>query len=192
MASHHHYMLHKPYGYLSQFINNQSQRKNKKLLGALYEFAEHTMSIGRLDEKSEGLLLLTTDGKLSDDINSSKVEKEYYVQVDGLIEQATLEQLAKGIEIKIRNDFYTTKPAKVKLLDKNEILEKPANPGREERHGLTSWISITLREGKYRQIRKMTAAVNHPTLRLVRIRIGDMHLTSLKVGETKELSSLDI
>ena len=85
MSMHQHFMIHKPFGYLSQFINNQNKRKNKKLLGELYCFPEGTMSIGRLDESSEGLLLLTTDGKVSALIRSRKVEKEYYVQLDGNI-----------------------------------------------------------------------------------------------------------
>ena len=72
---HKHYILHKPYGYLSQFVNNQTKRKNKKLLGELYSFTEGTMAIGRLDETSEGLLLLTTNGKVSTHITSNKVEK---------------------------------------------------------------------------------------------------------------------
>ena len=85
IKTHQHFIIHKPYGYLSQFVNNQTKRKNKKLLGLLFDFPVNTMAIGRLDEKSEGLLLLTTDGKVSDFICSSKVEKEYYAQVDGRI-----------------------------------------------------------------------------------------------------------
>lgn len=85
MSKHYHFILHKPFGYLSQFVNNQNRRRNKKLLGALNEFPEGTMSIGRLDENSEGLLLLTTDGKVSAQVTSKKVEKEYYVQLDGII-----------------------------------------------------------------------------------------------------------
>ena len=82
---HRHFVLFKPYGYLSQFVNMQKRRKNKGLLGALYDFPEGTMSIGRLDEDSEGLLFLTTNGKASALVRGRKVEKEYYVQVDGLI-----------------------------------------------------------------------------------------------------------
>ena len=82
MENHRHFIIHKPYGFLSQFINNQTKRK-KKLLGELYNFPEGTMAIGRLDVTSEGLLLLTTDGKVSAQVRSKKVEKEYYVQVDG-------------------------------------------------------------------------------------------------------------
>ena len=187
---HQHFKIHKPYGYLSQFVNNQSQRKNKKLLGSLGEFPEGIMSIGRLDEKSEGLLLLTTDGKFSDHVNSSKIEKEYYVQVDGIISEEKIAQLRKGLKIKIRDQYYHTKPALVERLEPEKILEKPATSAREERHGPTSWISVCLREGKYRQIRKMTAAVGHPTIRLVRVRIGGISLADLEVG-TFELISVN-
>ena len=87
---HHHFLIHKPYGYLSQFIY-QLKRK-KKLLGELYDFPENTMAIGRLDEDSEGLLLLTTDGMMSEIVRSKKVEKEYYAQVDGIITEEAVEQ----------------------------------------------------------------------------------------------------
>ena len=76
MSKHRHFIIHKPYGYLSQFINNQTTRKNKKMLGELHDFPEGTMSIGRLDQASEGLLFLTTDGKVSETVRSKKVEKD--------------------------------------------------------------------------------------------------------------------
>ncbi|MFP4048165.1 MAG: pseudouridine synthase, partial [Bacteroidales bacterium] len=106
MANHHHFILHKPFGYLSQFVTHQTKRKNKKLLGELYNFPEGTMAIGRLDEASEGLLLLTTDGKLSDRVRSKKVEKEYYVQVDGEITNEAIEKLKQGVEISINGKKY--------------------------------------------------------------------------------------
>jgi 23S rRNA pseudouridine2457 synthase len=102
MHKHRHFIIHKPFGYLSQFVNNQNRRKNKKLLGALHEFPEGTMSIGRLDEDSEGLLLLTTDGKVSALVRSKKVEKEYYGQVDGEITQEAIAQLQEGVTIVTR------------------------------------------------------------------------------------------
>ena len=110
---HHHYILHKPFRYLSQFINNQNKRKNKKLLGELYDFAKGTMAIGRLDETSEGLLLLTTHGKVSARITSNKVEKEYYALVDGLITNEAIVQLQNGVIINIHGKPYKTKPCKV-------------------------------------------------------------------------------
>jgi len=183
----HFFKLHKPYGYLSQFVNHQSKRKNKKLLGELGTFPEHTMSIGRLDETSEGLLLLTTCGKTSHYINSSKVEKEYLVLVDGLITPQALEALRKGVEISIHGKPYQTKPCWATAeVDPNDypLAERFV---RDERHGPTSWISITLTEGKFRQVRKMTAKVGFPTLRLIRIRIGEIIL-DLTPGTYQELS----
>ena len=186
---HHHYILHKPFRYLSQFINNQNKRKNKKLLGALYNFAQGTMAIGRLDETSEGLLLLTTNGKVRAEITSHKFEKEYYVQVDGLITEDAIIQLQNSLTINIHGNPYQTKPCKVFKV--NDLSEYPIEERhvRDERHGPTSWISITLKEGKFRQVRKMTAVVGFPTLRLVRIRIGDIKL-NIEVGKVKEVSHL--
>jgi len=186
---HHHYILHKPFRYLSQFVNNQNKRKNKKLLGELYNFAQGTMAIGRLDETSEGLLLLTTNGKVSAKIASEKFEKEYFVQVDGVITDKQINHLKDGLAINIHGKPYQTKPCKVchvKDPTKYPIEERYV---RDERHGPISWISITLTEGKFRQVRKMTAAVGFPTLRLVRVRIGDIKL-DLNVGMVKKVNQL--
>jgi 23S rRNA pseudouridine2457 synthase len=185
----HHYILHKPFRYLSQFINNQNKRKNKKLLGELYNFAEGTMAIGRLDETSEGLLLLTTNGKISADITSQKFEKEYYVQVDGLITEKEINQLQNGITINIHGKPYQTKPCTVYAVSNISQYPIEHRHVRNERHGPTSWISITLNEGKFRQVRKMTAFVGFPTLRLVRVRIGDIKL-DLNVGMVREVKQL--
>jgi 23S rRNA pseudouridine2457 synthase len=180
--------LHKPYGYLSQFVNNQSKRKNKKLLGELYDFAKGTMAIGRLDENSEGLLLLTTDGKASSYITGNKVEKEYYAQVDGLITNKAILQLQKGVTISIYGKPYHTKPCKVTFVEDLNNYPIEQRQVRDERHGPTSWISITLTEGKFRQVRKMTAVVGFPTLRLVRVRVGKTRL-DLNVGKVKKVTS---
>ena len=189
--THRHFILHKPYGFLSQLINNQNRRKNKLLLGELHDFPEGTMAIGRLDETSEGLLLLTTDGKESEYIRSRKVEKEYYVQVDGIITQSAIEQLQEGVEISINGETYRTKPCKAQLVE--DILHLPlANRHiRDERHGPKTWASITITEGKFRQIRKMTAAVGFPTLRLVRVRIGNIHLTNA-TGNVTEVEQFNV
>lgn len=186
-------MLHKPYGYLSQFVNNENRRKNKRLLGELGNFPEGTMSIGRLDEKSEGLLLLTTNGKASQLIRGRKVDKEYWVQVDGIITKEAVEKLRAGVEITTRKQTYLTLPAKAEILD--SIPNFPPSPRmriRDDRHGPTSWVSITINEGKFRQVRKMTAVVGYPTLRLIRVRIGNMDLRDLAAGEWKEVTEFDI
>jgi 23S rRNA pseudouridine2457 synthase len=186
---HQHFIICKPYGYLSQFISNQTKRTNKKMLGELHSFPENTMAIGRLDEDSEGLLLLTTDGKMSEFIRSKKVEKEYYAQVDGIITYDAIEKLQKGVEIGFDGGKYLTKPSKASKLIKEPHLIERKKKIRDERHGPTSWISITLTEGKFRQIRKMTSAVGFPTLRLIRNRIGNIHLNSMSAGEVIEVET---
>ena len=188
MKTHQHFILHKPYGYLSQFVNNQTKRK-KKMLGELYDFPEGTMAVGRLDVNSEGLLLLTTNGKVSEYIRSKKVEKEYCVQVDGVITQKEIDLLKKGVEISIEGKKYTTKHCDAALISPPNFPNR-SQKIRDERHGPTSWISITINEGKFRQVRKMTAVVGFPTLRLIRIRIGIIYLHDLKLGAVKEVDQL--
>ncbi|MEM0578785.1 pseudouridine synthase [Flavobacterium polysaccharolyticum] len=187
---HRHFLLHKPYGYLSQFIY-QLKRK-KRLLGELYDFPEGTMAIGRLDEDSEGLLLLTTDGKVSEQIRSKKVDKEYYVQVDGVITPEAIEQIKKGVEIGFNGTKYTTKPCEAFIVNEIPDFGPRGKKIRDERHGPTSWASITVNEGKFRQVRKMTAAVGFPTLRLVRVRIGTIQLDNLQAGEVRQVKSFEI
>lgn len=186
------FKAYKPHGYLSQFINNQSTRKNKKLLGELYDFPEDTMAIGRLDEDSEGLLLLTQDGKISEEVRSKTIEKEYYVLVDGNINPAAISLLKEGIEIGIHGKKYTTLPCTAYKLESPPLLPAGSKRIRDERHGPTSWISITITEGKFRQVKKMTAAAGFPTLRLVRVRIGNEHLGNLLPGEVEEINDFNI
>lgn len=185
-------MLHKPFGYLSQFVNHQRQRKNKKLLGELYDFPEGTMAIGRLDQDSEGLLLLTTDGKLSMQVRSKKVEKQYYAQLDGEINEEALSQLRQGVEIGVNGKKYLTLPCEVNQLEAEPEFPPRGKKIRDARHGPTSWISVTLSEGKFRQVRKMTAAVGFPTLRLLRVRIGHLSLEDMQAGEVRELKEARI
>jgi len=181
-----HFALHKPHGYLSQFV--YEKKRNKKKLGELFDFPEGTMAIGRLDEDSEGLLLLTTDGKMSELVRSKTIEKEYFAQVDGLLTDNAVEQLKKGVEIGFKGIRYVTKPCQVHLVHQLPSFIGEGRRIRDERHGPTSWVSITLTEGKYRQVRKMTAAVGFPTLRLIRVRVGDFKLEGLKVGEVKSIT----
>ena len=192
MSQHQHFKIHKPYGYLSQFINNQTTRKNKKLLGELYDFPAETMAIGRLDEDSEGLLLLTTSGMMSEEVRSTEVEKEYYVQLDGLITPGAIELLNTGVEIGVNGKKYLTKPCRAFKLDKAPGFPQRSKRIRDERHGPTCWVSITLTEGKFRQVKKMTAAVGFPTLRLVRVRIGNEYLSKLKSGDVLKVDFFEL
>lgn len=189
---HHNYIIYKPYGYLSQFVNNGPKQNSKKLLGELHDFPVGIMAIGRLDEKSEGLLLLTTCGKTSNYICSNKIEKEYYAQLDGIITQESLQQLREGVEIGFEGKKYTTQPCEVKLLSDAPDFPSRSKKIRDDRHGPTSWISIILREGKFRQVRKMTSAVNYPTLRLVRVRVGTIQLNNMQIGEVKKCKDLNV
>ncbi|WP_298338538.1 pseudouridine synthase [uncultured Algibacter sp.] len=188
-TKHRHFVAFKPYGYLSQFSSNDSKQQSKKFLGSLYDFPEGIMAIGRLDEASEGLLLLTTDGKMSAHINSQKVEKEYYAQVDGIISEEAVFQLKTGIDITVDGLVYKTKPCKVFKLNAIPDLPERAKKIRDDRHGPTSWVSMTLKEGKFRQVRKMTSAVGFPTLRLVRVRVGGIHVKDMKAGDVVEVKN---
>ena len=186
---HRHFVLYKPCGYLSQFVNNGPKKGRKRLLGELGTFPVGTMAVGRLDEQSEGLLLLTTDGKTSQLICSGRVEKEYYAQVDGMITGEAVAKLSQGVEIGIHGRKYMTKPCTVSAIP-GEPDYPPGRAIRDARHGPVSWVSITLREGKFRQIRKMTAAAGFPTLRLLRVRIGCIRLDGMGVGESFETGDL--
>ncbi len=183
MNEHQHYKIYKPYGYLSQFVNNGPKQGKKKLLGELNDFPEGIMSIGRLDEKSEGLLLLTTNGQLSNYINSSKFEKEYYALVDGAITDEAIKQMQQGVEIGFDGKKYQTKPCKVERLVTPPLFQERSKKIRDARHGPVSWIGITLTEGKFRQVRKMTSAMGFPTLRLVRIRVHNIKLDNMLIGD---------
>ncbi|WP_158209238.1 pseudouridine synthase [Myroides phaeus] len=186
--NHRHFLLYKPHGYISQFIYEKKRTKHK--LGELYDFPEGTMAIGRLDETSEGLLFLTTDGMASERVRSAHYEKEYYAQVDGLVTDEAVEQMRQGVLIGVKGEKYMTKPCEVEKLP---VLPDWIGVGRrirDERHGPTSWVRLVLKEGKFRQVRKMTAAVGFATLRLVRVRIGDVSLKGMEVGEVIEIEQL--
>jgi 23S rRNA pseudouridine2457 synthase len=191
-APHRHFLLHKPAGYLSQFISAfPREARRKRFLGELHSFPPGTMAVGRLDEESEGLLLLTTDGRLSETVRGRHLEKEYYAQVDGLITEEALQRLRQGVDISIQGTGYHTSPCQAHALAAPPTLPPRARPVRDDRHGPTSWVSLTLTEGKFRQVRKMTAAVGLPTLRLVRVRIGPWHLGDLPPGHVRELTDTD-
>jgi len=153
------------------------------------------MAIGRLDEDSEGLLLLTTCGKSSSDVRDKSVEKEYYCQVDGQVTQEAIDRVEVGLEISIKGSIAKTLPCQARILDCSgdslpDTIPPPVKKIRDDRHGPTSWISITITEGKYRQVRKMTAAVGFPTLRLIRVRVAGVDLGGLSMGEVREIQNI--
>jgi 23S rRNA pseudouridine2457 synthase len=190
--AHRHFIVHKPFGMISMFVYNQTTRKNKRMLGELFDFPQGTMAIGRLDEDSEGLLLLTTDGMVSEQVRSKKVEKEYYAQVDGVISDEAISKLQAGVAIGHDGGSYITAPCSAFRIEPSPEFPPRTKKIRDERHGPTSWVSLTLTEGKFRQVRKMTAAVGFPTLRLFRVRIGTIRLNSLKAGEVVEVDAFEV
>ena len=172
-------LFNKPYGVLSQFTPEGKWR-------ALGEFItlKGVYVAGRLDADSEGLLILTDDGKLQARIADPKhkLAKTYWVQVEGEPTEAQLQRLRDGVEL---NDGMTL-PAEARQLDEPELW--PRNPPVRFRKSVpTHWLELVIREGRNRQVRRMTAAVGLPTLRLVRVRIGDWSIEGLDQGQWKEV-----
>ena len=178
------YKFNKPYGYLSQFTNEGKW----KGLSQILNLPEDVYSVGRLDAESEGLLLLTNDTSINQRLllPKNKHERCYYVQVDGEITREALAQLAKSVTIKVGKKDYNTLPAKASACGKPDFIWEREPPIRVRKSIPTSWVKLILREGKNRQVRKMTAAVGFPTLRLVRFSIEELSLAHLEPGEMKE------
>jgi len=175
-------LFNKPYGVICQFSRDGMHPTLADYI-ALPDF----YPAGRLDTDSEGLLLLTDDGKLQHLITDPrhKLSKTYWVQVEGVADEAALDKLRKGIDLK---DFVTL-PAEVSRMAEPSGLW-PRNPPIRERKAIpTSWLQITIREGKNRQVRRMTAAAGLPTLRLIRYRIGEYTLDGITQGEWRELAA---
>jgi len=171
-------LLNKPYGFLSQFTD-QGTRGAHTLSAYLDQPGFY--AAGRLDKDSEGLLVLTDDGALQARIASPKFKspKTYWAQVEGVVEAAALLALAKGVTLK----DGPTRPAKARQIDPPEDLWPRDPPIRERKSVPDSWIELTITEGRNRQVRRMTAAVGLPTLRLIRAAVGDWSLSGLQPGE---------
>ena len=170
-------LFNKPYGVLSQFTDDQ----NRPTL-ANYIKLPQMYPAGRLDNDSEGLLLLTDNGLLQHQIAhpAHKLPKTYWAQVEGIPDNRALFMLQQGVELK----DGLTQPAKARLIPPPELWER-VPPIRQRLHIPTQWLEMTISEGKNRQVRRMTAAVGHPTLRLVRGKIGDWTLEGIAQGEYK-------
>jgi len=173
-------LFNKPYGVLSQFT---AEGRWQGLQG--YLTLPGVYAAGRLDADSEGLLILTDDGRLQSRIADPKhkLPKTYWAQVEGVPNEAALDFLRRGVDL---GDFVT-RPAKVRLIDEPHGLW-PRNPPIRYRANIpTAWIELTITEGKNRQVRRMTAKIGYPTLRLIRAAIGEWTLGALQPGEWKEL-----
>ncbi len=184
------YSLYKPYGYLCQFTGQESDL----LLGDLYNFPKDVYSVGRLDKDSEGLLLLTNDNRFKTLLThpDHKIEKTYWVQVEGEITSEAIEKLSNGsIVISHKGRKHKVSPAKCKRISPPNV-EGRVPPIRFRKAIPTSWIELKIREGKNRQVRKMTAAVGLPTLRLIRFSIGNYTLEGLSLGEVSSLEPINL
>jgi len=175
------YRLYKPYGYLSQFTGEPED----KLLGDLFDFPSDVYSVGRLDKDSEGLLLLTNDNQFKTRMADPnfKAEKAYWVQVEGDITSEAIAQISSGsIIISHKGKKHQVSKAKCKKIDPPKVQER-IPPVRYRKAIPTSWIELRIIEGKNRQVRKMTAAVGFPTLRLIRSSVHEYSLEGLNPGE---------
>lgn len=177
--------LHKPYGVLSQFTPEPGSRWR-----TLAEFAlpKNCYALGRLDADSEGLLLLSDEPGLNSRLLDPKHahRREYWAQVERVPTAESLARLACGA---IPIDDYRTLPCRARLLDPAPAIAPRDPPIRVRKNVPDAWVSLELVEGKNRQVRRMTAAVGHPTLRLVRVRIGDFSLGELPSGAWRELTA---
>lgn len=177
--------FNKPYGVLPCFTDPAGRPTL-----ADYIKVPDVYAAGRLDQDSEGLLILTSDGTLAHRITDPqhKLPKVYLVQVERIPDRKAITQLCQGVELAGRR----TRTAKVRLLVEEPSLPERPVPIRFRKHVPTAWLEMTIHEGMNRQVRRMTAAVGHPTLRLVRIAIGAVHLGDLKPGEWRDLREDDI
>lgn len=185
MNAHRYFLVNKPINMVSQFVSSH----DVKLLGSLnFDFPEGTHAIGRLDQNSEGLLLLTTNKKITKLLFQGAVphKRTYLVQVKNNLLPSTAKELAAGIEIRAKTGTsFRTTPCEVNIVKKPLGLFEAGKPLHE--NVVTTWLTITLTEGKFHQVRKMVAAVNHKCIRLIRTSIEEIHLGNIQPGEVLEI-----
>ncbi len=184
------YIIYKPYEVLTRF----TPEGNKACLADFFKVPSDVYPVGRLDYDSEGLLLLTNDKALNHRILSPKYqhEREYWVQVDGAVTEEAVSKLEQGVQINVDGKMYQTRRCKASLFEGEPELP-PRNPPIRFRKSIPApWIRIILHEGKNRQVRKMTAAVGFPTLRLVRYRMEGLTVAGMQPGDMISLSRTEV
>ncbi|MDB5229513.1 MAG: pseudouridine synthase [Chitinophagaceae bacterium] len=187
---HSYFIIYKPYLVLSQF----SAEDGKQTLADFCDVPKDVYPVGRLDYDSEGLLILTNDKQINHRLldPSFKHEREYWVQVDGNITPSAIEELSKGVEINLDGKLYRTKPARAEIFKAEPILPARNPPIRFRKEIPAPWVKLILIEGKNRQVRKMTAKVGCPTLRLVRYRIESLTIENMQPGDMIAINQKDI
>ena len=187
---HKYFLVYKPYMVLCQFTKEQAEDRT---LADIATFPIDCYPVGRLDKDSEGLLLITNDNELKKVVSSPKFDKikTYYVQVEGEPNETMINHLRNGVEISVNDKKYVTKKAKVKIIEEPNF--PPRNPPVRYRASIpTTWLSISITEGKNRQVRKMCAAIGCPVLRLVRYSIAGLKYEKLENRTILQISNEDV
>jgi 23S rRNA pseudouridine2457 synthase len=182
------FVIYKPFGILSQFSGEENT------LREVGDFPQEVYPVGRLDKDSEGLLLITDDKPLNHYLLNPKFghRRTYLSQVEGEPTEKAILQLSKGVEINVDGKMYGTRPAEASICDTPPELPERDPPIRYRKNVPDTWIRLSLTEGKNRQVRKMTAAVGFPTLRLVRWSMENLNIQGYKVGEVREFTQEEI
>jgi 23S rRNA pseudouridine2457 synthase len=183
-------VIYKPFNVLSQFTSQDG----KQTLKDYFAVPKDVYAVGRLDYDSEGLLILTNDKRLNNQLLNplNAHQRTYWVQVDGAITPQAILALQQGVDISVDGKVYPTGKCKAAILEEMPMVPERNPPIRVRKSIPTSWIKLTLTEGKNRQVRKMTAAVGFPTLRLIRYSIGSCTITGLDPGDMRLLTANDI
>lgn len=183
-GKHLYFIIHKPFKILSQF----SSENGNAGLGSLFELPKDVYPVGRLDLDTEGLLILTNDKSLNNKLLNPKNKhwRTYLAEVEGIPTDVEMAEFRRGLELNFKGKMYTSLPAKIQIV-KPELPER-IPPVNYVKHPKRSWLEISLVEGKNRQVRKMTAKIGSPTLRLVRTSIENLKLGDLKSGEIRQIS----
>lgn len=190
IGSYSYYVLYKPFKVLCQF----SPVEGKRTLKDFFDFPKDVYPVGRLDEDTEGLLILTNDTSLNNKLLNPKNShtRTYLVQVEGIITDEALKELESGLAIKVRGERHKTKSSEAIYLVEEPLVPERIPPIRFRKNSPTSWIELSLTEGKNHQVRKMTAAVGFPTLRLIRWKIENLTAEKMLSGDVIEMEKTEL